>query len=67
MKLPMSADAFAERFGPHPSRSTGTRLDSGAVPDRADQEALRRRRWACLVGSFTSQASPRRASAQMTQ
>jgi len=35
MKLPMSADAFAERFGPHPSRSTGTRLDSGAVPDRA--------------------------------
>src|SRR5262245_26180136 len=26
--------AFVERFGPHPSRSTGPRLDPGAVPDR---------------------------------
>ncbi|HEY6931535.1 MAG TPA: molybdopterin-dependent oxidoreductase, partial [Thermoanaerobaculia bacterium] len=28
-------DAFTERFGPHPSRSIGPRLDAGAVPDRA--------------------------------
>jgi assimilatory nitrate reductase catalytic subunit len=28
-------DAFTERFGPHPSRSIGPRLDPGAVPDRA--------------------------------
>ncbi len=28
-------EAFTERFGPHPSRSTGLRLDPGAVPDRA--------------------------------
>jgi assimilatory nitrate reductase catalytic subunit len=27
--------AFTERFGPHPSRSIGPRLDPGAVPDRA--------------------------------
>src|SRR5262249_28757283 len=30
-----ATDAFAERFGPHPSRSTAARLDPGAVPDRA--------------------------------
>jgi assimilatory nitrate reductase catalytic subunit len=30
-----ASPAFTERFGPHPSRSTGTRLDPGAVPDRA--------------------------------
>jgi assimilatory nitrate reductase catalytic subunit len=30
-----SPDAFAEKFGPHLSRSTGPRLDAGAVPDRA--------------------------------
>jgi assimilatory nitrate reductase catalytic subunit len=29
-----SPDAFAEHFGPHLSRSTGPRLDAGAVPDR---------------------------------
>ncbi|HEY1252246.1 MAG TPA: molybdopterin oxidoreductase family protein [Thermoanaerobaculia bacterium] len=28
-------DDFTERFGPHPSRSTGPRLDPGAVPDRS--------------------------------
>jgi len=30
-----ASPAFTERFGPHPSRSTGPRLDPGAVPDRA--------------------------------
>jgi len=30
-----SPDAFAEEFGPHLSRSTGPRLDAGAVPDRS--------------------------------
>ena len=29
--------AFADRFGPHLSRSVGPRLDAGAVPDRAVQ------------------------------
>jgi len=35
MSLPIAPDGFTKRFGPHPSRSTGPRLDSGAVPDRA--------------------------------
>ncbi len=35
MTGPIASDAFTEIFGPHPSRSTGLRLDPGAVPDRA--------------------------------
>ncbi len=30
-----SPEAFADRFGPHPSQPTGPRMDGGAVPDRA--------------------------------
>jgi len=32
---PTASRAFTEHFGPNPSRSTGPRLDPGAVPDRA--------------------------------
>jgi assimilatory nitrate reductase catalytic subunit len=32
--LSVTADAMAERFGPHSSNSTGPRLDTGVVPDR---------------------------------
>src|SRR5215831_6811598 len=35
MTTPGPQAAFTEHFGPHPSRSIGPRLDSGAVPDRA--------------------------------
>jgi assimilatory nitrate reductase catalytic subunit len=34
MTLVTAPEAFTDRFGPHPSRSTGLRLDPGAAPDR---------------------------------
>jgi assimilatory nitrate reductase catalytic subunit len=34
MTLPTAPQPIADRFGPHPSRSTGPRLDAGAAPDR---------------------------------
>src|SRR5215469_15935533 len=33
--LAVSPAAITERFGPHPSASTGMRLDPGIVPDKA--------------------------------
>ena len=42
-------------------------VDPSNDDDHADQEIRRRWRWACMVGSFKSQASPRRASVQITQ